>query len=120
MTWLSEKISREQSALPEAELGVVSMGGAEPAVVTDGELRQTSLLSPGGYDWAPAPDEAVVVLRGEPNCVAGRLQTGTALEPGDVRIRAGTASILLRKNGSIELTGAVTVNGKRLKTEDEE
>lgn len=120
MIWLSERISQESASAPETEAGVVSMGGASPAVVTDGELRQTALLAPGGYDWSPAPDEAVLVLRGEPDCVAGQIRSGSDLSPGDVRIHAGSAAILLRKNGSIELTGAVTVNGKPIKTEDAE
>ena len=44
----------------------------------------------------------------------GALQPETALTPGDVLIYAGDASIRIKTNGEIRLTGRVYVNGTQI------
>ena len=52
--WLSKRVMAEQNAEDPATLGTVSIGGKNPAVVTDAEKRQAKvisgrlLLEPGG------------------------------------------------------------------------
>ena len=115
MTWLSKRAAqmREEAAAPSE--GIVSIGGGEPAVVTDGELRQTELVLPGGYFWKPGANDTVLVLRGTRDCIAGQIKSAPGdLRPGEVRIAAGSASIVFRNDGRIELCGSVYVNGKEL------
>ena len=115
MTWLSKRAAqlREEASAPSE--GIVSIGGGEPAVVTDGELRQTELVLPGGYFWKPGASDTVLVLRGTRDCIAGQIKRAPAdLQPGEVRIASGGASIVLRNDGKIELIGSVFVNGKEL------
>ena len=119
MTWLSKRTAQLQRAPAAAEDGVVSIGGAEPAVVTDGELRNAPLLLPGGYWWQPVANESVLVLRGARDCIAGRVAMPPAdLAAGEVCIFSRGASIRLTNDGRIELSGRVFVNGKELKDDE--
>lgn len=108
--WLSEKMAAKAAVEKEAESGVVSVSGAEPAVVVDGEKRQLTVVSPGGYQWQPGVEQEVLVL-GEK--ILGMPQAAFSLEPGEVRISSRGASILLKNDGSIYLEGNVFVNGER-------
>ena len=75
MMWISRRggIAGEQRGA--AGMGKVTIGGKEPAVRTEGELRKTTVLSPAGYYWAPrAGDEAMVLQAGdlgEDACLVG-------------------------------------------------
>lgn len=52
--WLSKRVMADRDAEDPATLGTVSIGGKNPAVVTDAEKRQAKVISPGGYCWNPA------------------------------------------------------------------
>lgn len=114
MTWLSRRVASERAERQLAAEGVVSIGGGEPAVVTDGETRGAAVIAPGGYHWQPETAQRVLVLRGARESVLGVESAGASLAPGEVEITAHGASIRLLRGGRIELTGAVTVNGKEL------
>lgn len=122
--WLSERLRRASSAAA-GEAGVVSIEGTPTAVLTGAEERAAAVLAPGGYEWRPRQGETVLVLRGgalgEERYLAGRVQTESALAPGEVRIASsGGAAITLRNDGRVELSGAVTVNGAPLAPEEAE
>lgn len=112
--WISEQFVKK----PEAEaagFGEVSIGGARSAVLSAGrEQRLLPVISPGGYVWLPSPGQRVLVLKEGGSCIAGALQPETALMPGDVLIYAGDASIRIKTNGEIRLTGRVYVNGTQI------
>ena len=115
MKWLSKQVAASKKTAPLSAEGVVSIGGGEPAVVTDGEVRGAAVVSPGGYQWQPQTDETVLVLRASRECVVGTVRGEKGdLAPGEVRISGGGASICLRRGGRIELTGDVYVNGREL------
>lgn len=109
--WLSEKMSRQAAQQADLCRGVVSIGGENTAVLTDGEEREVSVLSPGGYFWRPALKERVLVSRAEGGCVLGRVQEACDLTPGEICIRTGAASIRLLPSGDIFLTGKIHLNG---------
>lgn len=113
MMWLSKKAGARGQQTHTADVGVVSIGAAAPAVVTDGETRGLMVFAPGGYAWRPAVGEQVLVLRaGASGAVAGARMEDSALAPGEVLIRSsGGASIRLGADGSLALTGNVTING---------
>lgn len=121
--WLSKRIVHETPPEEAATIGTVSIGGAEAAVVTDGEKRNARLISPGGYSWQPEAADSVLVIRGNELYVAGALNGAEALAPGELRIYSHGAEIRLKNDGKIELVGCVEitgdafVNGKRVKTE---
>lgn len=112
--WLSE---RKQSGGTDADLGITSIAGEQVGVLTRGEVRALPLYGPGGYYWIPGDGESVLVIKGGPGgeeqCVSGKLQppAPTELEPGEVCICSGGASVLLKKDGSIRLRGIVQVEG---------
>ena len=109
--WLSQKISARPLAAEMLRRGQVTIGGEQPAVLTDGEEREARVLSPGGFSWRPAPMDPVLISRGEDCCILGRLQDLCGLEPGEVRLHTGAAAISLLPDGSIRFTGRVSING---------
>jgi len=110
--WLGEKIAREPCRETDACGGIVSMGGEKPAVVTDGEARDMTVFSPGGYAWQPEKGAAVAVLQ-EAGAVLGMAQQAAGLAPGEVKISSKAAAIYLANDGSIRLEGTVYINGER-------
>ena len=121
--WLSKRIVQETPEFEPATLGTVSIGGEDAAVVTDGEKRNARVISPGGYCWQPSASDSVLVIKGNELYVPGVLQSGGALQPGEVLIYSGGASIRLKNSGEIELNGRLEisgeafVNGRRVLTE---
>ena len=110
--WLSKRVMVESSAEDPATLGTVSIGGKNPAVVTDAEKRQAKVISPGGYCWNPAAADCVLVVKGNELYVAGMPQDGTkGLRPGEVMLFSQNASAKVSNDGKILLTGDVYVQG---------
>ena len=68
--------------------------------------------------WQPKSGDQVVVLKGGPGgeevFVLGthKEQRAAALEDGEVYLFSERASICLRNNGAIELTGQLLINGE--------
>ena len=92
---------RQKEPLEEtAELGTVTLGG-DPAGVSLG---------------APSRGEQGLVIKGGPGgeeqCVAGRVQDGSGLWPGEILLYCGKASIKLDREGQISLNGKLFINGK--------
>lgn len=113
MMWLSKKNAAQHRAAHTADVGVVSIGAAAPAVVTDAEERDLALFAPGGYVWRPAAGEQVLMFRtGAVGAVAGAKMAAREVAPGEVLIfSTGGASIRLGADGSLELVGNVKING---------
>lgn len=111
--WLSKQAARGLRQSRTADVGVVSIAGSAPAVITDGELRDLAVFGPGGYAWRPSAGDRVLVLKaGATDAVAGTMLPQTTLLPGEIRIATGAAAIRLLPDGTIALTGSVTVNGQ--------
>ncbi len=112
--WLSQKLSQKREEPGAARLAVTTIGGAEVGVSAGGERRNVPLFSPGGYTWRPRTGETLLVIKtGDAVCAAGT-ESGAAadLVAGEVRIAsAGGASILLKNDGTVEISGLLTVNG---------
>lgn len=113
--WLSEQFC----ASPPTEasgFGEVTIPGRKAAAkAADREERLLPLVSPGGFAWLPDPGEQVLVLREGAPCIIGRTQPEQEkLLPGEVMLYAGNSSIVLRKDGTIAITGRVLVNGVEL------
>ena len=88
--WLSQKLRAARTAdETAADLGVTTIGGDRVVVLKGG---------PGG--------EEVFVLG------THREQGTAALEDGEVYLFSEGASICLRNNGTIELTGQLLINGE--------
>ena len=88
----------------EGQVGRVTIGGEPTAVLLDSERRGLDVYSPGGYRWTPKAGQKVLVIkgRGEIPCVVGTRQGEEA--PDAVTVEAG----------SIDLKGAVYINGEPL------
>lgn len=112
--WMAERRQAPVSE-PTAELGQVTLDGAA-GVALAGERRTVPVCAPGGYRWTPSRGDTVLVVKTGPEnapCVAGQLQP--AGEPGEVYISvADGAGIRLRPDGTVAITGAVTINGKEV------
>lgn len=109
--WLSER-KRDRRA-DAAAVGCATLEGETTGVYLDGERREVGVFAPGGYCWRPALGQELLVIKGEDGpCAAGGRCVGE-VQPGEVLIYAarGGASIRLKNDGKIELTGRVTVNG---------
>ena len=118
--WLSRRIMYENPDPDAATLGVVSIGGENAAVVTDTEKRRARLIAPGGYCWQPDTSEDVLIVKGNELYLTGRLLENPGIETGEVRIFSKGASMTLKNDGKIEisgelhLTGDLYVNGQKM------
>lgn len=122
--WLNETLARRAGEAREAaaaDLGVTTIGGENAAVLARGEIRSLPVYAPGGVVWQPRAGDAVLLLKGGPGgreqCVAaadtaGHVPDGFA--PGELYLYAagGKASIYLKNDGAIAVTGNVTVEGR--------
>ena len=111
--WLS-KMSAHALSEPAmtAQVGTVTIGGAQPGVQTDGERRDLQLSAPGGYRWTPARGAEVLLIRtadGE-YIVAGEIGTS---QPTEIRLCASGAEICL-KDGTVSVSGDLRVSGDLL------
>ena len=61
--WYWEWERRRRSGEPEAQVGRVSIGGAETAAERGGERRWLRLCVPGPLRWRPAAGDEVLVLK---------------------------------------------------------
>ena len=111
--WLSQQFRKETSAEGTCFGEVTISGGKAAAKDPQREQRLLPMVSPGGFVWLPDTGDQVLILREGAPCIVGRLQREVPeLSPGEVMLYAGSGSIRLRKDGSIELTGKVIVNGE--------
>ena len=118
--WIGQKIAastRPREDSTAADLGVTTIGGANAAVETRGEDRNVPVYAPGGYFWQPKAGDRVLVIKGgvtgAEQCVAAAEQgeAPDGMEPGDVYLCAGEASLYLHSNGRIDVNGALYING---------
>lgn len=118
--WLSKQM-RPAPATADADLGVTTIAGGSVGVVTRGEVRSLPVYGPGGYVWLPESGAAVLVIKGGPggeeHCVAGMRQATApqGMQPGEVYLTSpGGASVYLKRDGTLELRGNVSVQGALL------
>jgi hypothetical protein len=126
MTWLSRQLRQAQRmGGATAEVGVTTIGGAESGVYTRGEARGLGLCAPKGICWQPGSGDRVVVLKGGPggeeSCILGLQGTQKkGLSDGEVYLYTAGASIYIRNNGAIEITGKLYINGEEYKGKADE
>lgn len=109
--WISKRNSLARTAETTADTGTVTVSGSTLAAYSGGEQRGLALYAPGGILWRPEIGDNVLLLRlggdGQP-CVAGALCRETEdLAPGELRLQSKGASICLRNDGTIELSGTI-------------
>lgn len=120
--WLSKKFSACQAVEREgtmADMGVTTIGGGSASVMTRGEQRDLEIFSPGGVVWQPRAGDTVLVIKGgvgcQERCVVAAATGGETpedMEPGELYLySAGGASVHLKNDGSIAVTGDVSLEG---------
>ena len=119
--WIVQQGMRQPEPQSVALEGRVTLGGDPAAVYLDGEQRELPVFGPGGYVWRPAQDEQVLVLKmgsaGEEQCVlAQRCGDEIEIKQGEILIYSGGSAIHLRRDGIIDMSGIVRVNGKQVLT----
>lgn len=112
--WMSERSGQLPIQEAGAEVGLVTLGGDPAGVTLGGERRWLPVYGPGGYMWRPAAGDKVLVLKAgaeqESPCILGKVQDGSGLGAGEVRLSGGEGALLLGNDG-LELTGRVSING---------
>lgn len=118
--WLSRQM-KPSVPTADADLGTTTISGGSVGVLTRGEVRALPVYGPGGYIWLPENGAAVLVIKGGPGgeeqCVTGTRQAAVPqnMEPGEVYLYGPDgASIYLRRNGTIEMRGTVSIQGALL------
>ena len=121
MMWLSKRL-RESAAGEEtaADLGVTTIGGERAGVYTRGEVRDLALCTPGGLLWRPKSGDRVVVLKGGPGgeeafVLGTEDETAADLADGELRLYADGASVTLRNDGTVSISGSLIINGEAYK-----
>ena len=113
--WLSEKRDGRDAGCGSAAVGIVTIGGAKPSVLVEGEVRAADVVSLGSA-WLPKAGDEVLLIRspdGE-NIVIGKVgaEPPTEAENGEVYITTGNGGLIrLKNNGDIELSGTVIISG---------
>lgn len=121
--WLSRRGGIAGERRGAAGMGQVTIGGAQPAVRTEGEVRRATVLSPVGYYWAPAVGDDTMVLQagdlGEEACLTGvrQAQPPVSLAPGEAVIGTADSYIHIGPDGitlygDILAVGNLSVRGK--------
>ncbi|WP_297210154.1 hypothetical protein [uncultured Flavonifractor sp.] len=119
--WIAEKSRSRQEPEPAAQLGQVTLPEDPAGVYLDGERRNLPVFAPGGYVWRPSRGRQVLVIKtgagGALPCVAGeRCSDQWELEEGEVLLHSGKAVLHLRADGTVNITGSLTVNGQPVMT----
>ena len=112
--WLSERTAARDPDRGECMVGVVTIGGARPSVLCEGELRSTELLHGGALRLPRTGDELLVVRTGDGDCVALGRVGGTVTdgcENGEVLLTNGGGSVKIKNSGEIILSGDITLTG---------
>lgn len=120
--WLSKKLSIYRTAEQEGaatDMGVTTIGGASASVMTRGEQRDLEVFAPGGLVWQPRSGDTVLVVKGgagcQERCVVAAETASNAPEgmsPGELYLYSeGGASLYLRSDGSIAVSGPVEIKG---------
>lgn len=118
--WISKTIAqRGAGSGSAADMGMTTIGGGSASVMTRGEQRDLEVFAPGGIVWQPQAGDTVLVIKGgageQEQCVAAASTTGRApagMVPGEPFLySSGGASIYLRADGTVEVSGKLTVNG---------
>lgn len=111
--WTWEQERRAQVREPDAQLGLVTLGGEETAVNLGGERRWLRVCAPGGMRWRPKEGSQVLVLKsGEEAWVLGVMAEGDSPDPGHVHLAGEGCALSLEQD--IRITGNVELNGRRL------
>lgn len=129
LVWMANRQDRDRLREPPAELGKVTISGSSAGVALEGERRKVTLCGPGGYHWAPARGDTVLVVKSGPEerpCIAGAVEEAD-LAPGEVYLSVapdagirlkpdGTVALqgAFRLEGSLEVTGSLRVNGREV------
>ena len=115
--WLSKKM-KPVVPTADSDLGTTTIAGGSVGVLTRGEVRSLPVYGPGGYVWLPDSGAAVLVIKGGPGgeeqCVAGvrQIEAPKHMEPGEVYLYGpDDTSIYLRKGGTVEIRGSVSIHG---------
>ena len=116
--WIGEQMARSRGERPgEAELGVVTISAAAAAAMTRGEERNLPVYGPGGLVWRPRPGDQVLVIKagtdGAERCIiAAAPPEAPAVEAGELWLGTGSASLWLRRDGSLTISGRVEIQGE--------
>ena len=119
--WISEKLRQESTGeATTADLGVTTIGGESVGAYTRGETRDLGICTPQGVSWRPKTGARVLVLKGGPEgeeaYVLGVEDAGRAkLADGELMLHSEGASICLRNNGRVEISGQLIINGEAYK-----
>lgn len=112
--WLAEKSAGKKEDAGECVVGVVTIGGARPSVLAEGELRSAELLQPGTARLPKTGDEVLLVRTADGDCIAlGRVggAVTNGAKDGDTVLCSGDGSIVLKNGGEIILTGDILLKG---------
>ena len=120
--WLSKKLAVNQRLEREsaaADMGVTTISGGTASVMTRGEQRDLAVFAPGGVLWQPRVGDTVLVIRGGAggleHCVAAAEPTvkpPEGMAPGELYLySSGGASVYLKGDGSVAVTGPVEIAG---------
>lgn len=115
--FLSEKWKISRDGAEDSSLGTVSVGGESTTVTAAGEQVSSAVFGPSGMYWIPRRGDSVLVIKagGTENCIVGvEMQTPKDMQPGEIRLESQMASLWLKNDGTICLTGHVLVNGEEL------
>ena len=115
--WISKKMSEaSHRGEPYAGLGQITIGGEETGVMTESEQRNIPVISPGGFVWRPKTGQDVLIIQTDDGgkFITGALYQGDgeALQDGEAAIYSEGASIIMRNNGLISISGNLNLEGK--------
>lgn len=113
--WIGKKTAQIGPEDRGPAVGVVSLGGARPGVVTDGEVRNARLLTAGGGMYVPRAGDQVLMERsgdGESVVLGLLAEAPEGVEPGEIFISTGGGGwIHIKNDGGVALSGRISLTG---------
>jgi len=90
--WISEKMQSRDSHFYSAAVGLITVGGAKPSVLVEGEIRNADLAASGAVRLPKTGDEVLLIRSAEGESVAVGKICGAPpaeVENGEVYITTG-------------------------------
>lgn len=121
--WTAQRSAGEKTRYqPWVDQGEVTLSEEVTGVYLDGERRQLTVSSPGGYHWKPGVGEQVLVVNSNQgdkmvHIIASereeepdRLEPLPVLDPGDVCVTSDGLGRIHLTNNQVRIQGNIYIN----------
>lgn len=113
--WISEKLAQNKTPVQNTAASVSFTDGGTASLMTGGEARGIPMYSCGGVVWRPKTGDGMLVFKtaGSGEICALTPSDPSQVAPGEVMLQNGNASVYIKNDGTVHITGTLFINGVR-------